>query len=106
MGFIVGPRGFLKRGEFLVIAARRFAVIGVEHQFAAGVVGIGIVWKSAIDDDNGVDAAVAPVGEDFVGFASDGGVSAVWDPLAFVTFTEYVKQIIYKKCLFFLKLNT
>ena len=80
---VVRARSFLQSHE-LFIAARGGGVVGVEEKLAAGVVGIWVGGEGAVDDDDGVDAAVPPVGEHLVGLGADGGGrGVVGDPLTF-----------------------
>lgn len=70
LGLVVRARSLLQGGELLV-PTRGLAVVGVDNQLAAAVVGIGILGERAIDDDDGVDAAVAPIWEHLVGLGLD-----------------------------------
>lgn len=60
----------------------------VEDELATGAVGADGFRESAIDDHDGVDAAIAPVWEDFVARGGDGAIGGEriggGTPLAFV----------------------
>ena len=67
-GLVVGAGAFLERDDPLVAGGRgpRRPVVRVEDEPAASVVGVGDARERAVDDDDGVDAAVAPVREHVV----------------------------------------
>lgn len=80
LGLVVSPRSFLQCRELLHLSGI-FAVVGVDAELAARIVVVGIDGEGAIDDDDGVDAAVAPIGEHLVGQGAGGGAVG-GDPLA------------------------
>lgn len=82
LGLVVRPRCFFQ-GNDLLVPLLRFPVVGVEDQLPSGVVLVWVSIEGAVDDYDGVDTAVAPIGEHLVGLGPS-GCTVVRDPLAFV----------------------
>ena len=82
LGGVVRAWQFLKSSELFVLFLG-LTVVGINRKLSTRIVVIGIEGKSAIDDDDGVDTAIAPIGKNLVGLGPDGR-SIVEDPLAFV----------------------